>query len=87
MQSDTENKESKTEKPKVQRMSQLSKLNLLGLINLSEIVCDLKQNGNIDEAIAKTTTAIKELYNLSQEMLNQDDESGFPSARFIGIAS
>ena len=65
MQSDTENKEGKTEKPKVQRMSQLSKLNLLGLINLSEIVCELKQNGNIDEAIEKTTRAIKELYNLS----------------------
>jgi hypothetical protein len=50
-------------------------------------VCDLKQNGDIDQAIDRTTRAVKELYNLSQEMLIQDDESGFPSQRFIGIAS
>lgn len=68
-------------------MSQLSKLNLLGLINLSEIVCELKQNGDIDIAITKTSIAIQELYDLSQNMLQQDDESGFPSQRFIGIAS
>jgi hypothetical protein len=46
-------------------MSQLSKLNLLGLINLSEIVCELKKTGNIEDAIQKTTAAIKELYDLS----------------------
>jgi len=51
----------------------------LGLINLSEIVCELKLSGKIDHAIVRTTAAIQELYNLSQQMLQQDDESGFPA--------
>ena len=69
-------------------MSQLSKLNLLGLVNLSEIVANLKISGQIDQAIIQTATVIEELRNLSQELLKEDENEGYPmSNRPIGIAS
>lgn len=46
-------------------MSQLSKLNLLGLINLSEIVCELRLNYDLDKAIIRISEAINEIKTLN----------------------
>lgn len=71
-------------------MSKLTKLNLLGLVNLSEIICDLKINQNVDEAIKQAQSAIKEVVALnhmfhSKEM-EYSDEMGINGPSF-GIAS
>ena len=86
MQSDCESIEvqkKQTGDMKIQRMSPLTKLNLLGLIRLSEIICDLKMNGDVQKAIIETQLAINEILAYSQELQKEAQDA----ISLFGIAS
>ena len=66
-------------------MSKLTKLNLLGLVHLSDIICDLKINHNIDEALKAAKNAIKEVNALNQQFHGR--ELGYSKSFGMGSAS